>query len=335
MSKVGPTFPSVVVPSRTPVFHMQAHTTTVPGAAPLKTVLHRIEVPDEEGAQHNPSVCVVKSELRVVVRVLHGHKTTNYIARVSKGWELIEPTRVRIPVFDRRDLRQLTQAEDLRLFHWRDQLWAVAAVHDGRQPPTAIRQALLQFDETGSAVIEAHVQHSSRHEKNWMPFVDAGRLRLVYSTDPLIVSTVDAAHRAVPGAPLTHQSTGHVRGGSQLVPWWDGWLGIVHQVYKPPQHAPNYNPMLSDFWATPPSHPISGVARTVYIHRFAYFDRAMREVLLGKPWYWKVPGIEFCAGLTLWQDGLVASFGVADREAWLAEIAGDTVMRTFLEGRRP
>jgi hypothetical protein len=107
----------------------------------------------------------------------------------------------------------------------------------------------------------------------------------------------------------------------------------THQ--RSPQHAPNHNPMLSDCWATPPSHPISGVARTVYIHRFAYFDRAMREVLLGKPWYWKVPGIEFCAGLTLWQDGLVASFGVADREAWLAEIAGDTVMRTFLEGRRP
>jgi hypothetical protein len=328
-AKVGPTFPSVIAPARTSAFHMRAHESDAPHVDPLEAVLHRIEIPDETGAQHNPSVCTVSGDLRVVVRVLHGRHTTNYVARVSNDWELVEPAKVHVSGFGKGDLRWTTQAEDLRLFHWQDRLWAIAAVHDGGQPPTAIRQALLQFDESGAAVANTYVQLSSRHEKNWMPFVDKGRLRLVYSTDPLIVATVDTAYRAVPGAPLTHQSTGHIRGSSQLIPWWDGWLGIVHQVYRPPQHVPGHNRMLSDFWSAPLPHPVFGIARTIYIHRFAYFDGAMSRVMLGEPWYWKEPGIEFCAGLTWWKGGLVASFGVADKEAWLAEISGNTVMRTF------
>ena len=306
---------------------MQAHDTDVPQVSPLKTILHRIEVPDETGAQHNPSVCVMDNELRVVVRVLNDRNTTNYVASVSRDWSLREISRVDSSLFGQGNLRGFTQVEDLRLIHWQDHLWALAAVHDGR--PTAIRQALVEIDKTGTAIVAAHVQHSVRHEKNWMPFVDEGCLRLVYSTDPLIVSTIDGAYRAVPGAPLTHQSLGHVRGGSQLVPWYGGWLGIVHQVYRPLLVTPGHNRMLSDFWIAPSPSPVSGHAKVVYIHRFALFDRAFTEVALGAPWYWKIPGIEFCAGLAKWHDRLVAGFGVVDKEAWLAEIEDETVWATF------
>jgi hypothetical protein len=323
----GPTFPSITAASRTPAFHMWAHDTAVPQVAPLKAVAYRIEVPDETGAQHNPSVCVMGNELRAVVRVLHDGKTTNYAARVTDDWGLVDISQIDASLFGQGNLRGFTQVEDLRLIHWRDRLWAIAAVHDGR--PTAIRQALVEFDKTGTTIVAAHVQHSTRHEKNWMPFVDEDRLRLVYSTDPLIASTIDSAYRAVPGAPPTHQSTGHVRGGSQLVPWYGGWLGIVHQVYRPLQVAPGHNRMLSDFWIAPSPSPISGHAKVVYVHRFALFDRALTEVVLGAPWYWKTLGIEFCAGLTRWRDRLVAGFGVADKEAWLAEIADEVVWDTF------
>ena len=328
-SKGGPTFPSVIAPSKTAAFHMKAHAAPVPDVGPLDAELHRIEVPDETGAQHNPSVCTVDGELVVIVRVLYRHETINYAARVADDWELEEIVRVDARPFGRGDLKGYVQVEDMRIFHWRDRLWAIAAVHDGMRPPSAIRQALLELNRDGSEVLNAYVQHSTRHEKNWMPIVDGDTLRLVYSTEPLITMTINSAYRAVPGAPSTHQATGHVRGGSQLIPWGGGWLGIVHQVYKPPQDVPCHNRLLSDFWVAPAPHPISGDAKIVYIHRFALFDRKLEEVVYGKPWYWRTPGIEFCAGLTRWRDRLVASFGVADKEAWLAEIADEVVWDTF------
>ena len=222
----GPTFPCIVIPERTPEYHMRPHEKYLPPTQPLDATLHRIVVPGEHGAQHNPGICTVKGKLRVNVRVLHGHRTTNYTARVSKDWRLIEPARVTT------NLRNLHQVEDLRIFIWRGQPWAVAAVHDGAQPPTAIRQALLRFD--GAKIVEAHVQPSMRHEKNWMPAVSGDTLRLVYSIDPLVVTTIDAAGRAVPGGRHVKQTVGYVRGGSQLVYYRHGWLAIVHQVYRPP-----------------------------------------------------------------------------------------------------
>ena len=120
----GPVFPSF---SGTTGYHMLCET-TAPACTGLDGKFHRIAIPLDlkNGAQHNPTVWLAPDGLRVIIRVLHGMKTTNYAARVNDAWLLEEATVVRQAPYD-------AQIEDLRVFNRPDGLWAIAAVHDGRQ----------------------------------------------------------------------------------------------------------------------------------------------------------------------------------------------------------
>lgn len=319
----GPTFPSR---TKTADFHMLSHGGPVPTVKPLSAVLHRIDVPGSTGAQHNPCVFKLDDALFTTVRILHGMKTTNYIAEVGPDWKLRDPCLLTYDV-------PVGSIEDLRVFHWRKGLWAMAATHNGATPPTAIRQALLELrrGEERWSVAAAHVQPSSRHEKNWMPCPLDDWLKLVYSLDPLIVLDVSDTGQAFPSALTVPQSTGHIRGGSGVIPWGTTeWLAVVHQVHRPPRVEPNFNHLLGG-WAPAALDPVAGGAPVVYLHRFAKFDVGLTSVRLGTPFFFKQIGIEFCAGLVKQGAGVVASFGVADKEAWLAEITAETVEATFLK----
>ena len=326
----GPTFPSV---QKTSEWHRVVHEAGVPDVNPLESVLHPIAVdegPCIPGAQHNPSVFVVDGELHALVRVLHGRRTTNFVGRVSEDWTL--PTARRVNVVGVPPHETPAEIEDLRIFSWRGGLWAIAAAHDGHNPPYAIRQALLELSPDGAAIRGVHVQASARHEKNWMPAVLGDRLRLVYSVDPLVVLEMDG-YRVRPEAKSIPQTTGHLRGGSPLVPWQSGgqWLAIVHEVHRPRRTSANHNHLLTSFWPPVAPDPVAGLEPVVYLHRFAIFDAELTTVRFSPPWYFKHVGIEFCPGLVAHGGRLIASFGVADKQAWLAEIALETVAAFFHE----
>ncbi len=317
----GPTFPRT---TRTSPFHMLMHAGPMPAVEALEGRYHRIAVLEERGAQHNPTVWVTKSgELHAVVRVLHGHKTTNYVGRVDEAWNLIDAK----PVLSREPIGSI---EDLRVFLWGGELWAIAATHNGAAPPVAIRQALLELTDDGSEILRVHAQPSIRHEKNWMPCVEGERLRLVYSAEPLVVLAVEG-RRATPNAALVPQSTSHIRGGTQLVPWRDGYLALVHQVHRPPLVESGHNALLSSFWAPAIKDPVSGDAPVVYLHRFALFNQKLETVEFSDPFFFTKLGVEFASGLTWFEDQLVAAFGVADREAWIVEISTETVDMLLLK----
>lgn len=315
----GPTFPKL---TKTSPFHMLIHDGPVPKADALEGVYHRINVASIDGAQHNPTVWVDGAGvLRGVIRVLNGPKTTNYVGRIAEDFTLVDA----VKMTTREPAGSL---EDLRVFMWNGAPWAIAATHNGAVPPVAIRQALLELSEDASDVLRVHTQPAVRHEKNWMPCVEASTLRLVYSLDPLVVLDVEG-RRASPNAALIPQATSHLRGGTQLVAWEDGFLALIHQVHRPPRIDPGHNALLSSFWAPPIKDPVSGDAPVVYLHRFAKFNGALTSFVLSKAFYFRKPGIEFCAGLAHWGEGLVAAFGAADCEAWLVEIARATVDTMF------
>jgi hypothetical protein len=322
-------------PSHTAALHMLAHETAVPQCGPLDAELYQIGVYGIEGAQHNPSVFLLGENLYVNVRVLHENRSTNYIARVEDDWTLVEvktmhpkaSSVVRGPIRTPLSLN-FPKCEDLRVFSWRNKLWAIGCTHNGGLAPSWMRQALLELSSDGSEIVQVHIFQSDRNEKNWMPCVDGENLSLVYSTDPLISLHVEAPNK-IPTAQGIPQTLGYVRGGTQLVPFEGGWLALVHQVYKPPRVAPGYNPLLGG-WAPPARDAIAGDAPVVYLHQFAYFDKDLTSVELGEPFYFVRPGVEFCAGLVrLASQGFVASFGVADKEAWLALFNEKTVKDTF------
>ncbi len=309
-------------------WHMLPHTGRVPPIAPLAATYHRIQVPGEGGDQHNPSVFEHEGKLRVLVRILRSMRTTNYVADMAPDGALSNARRV--DVTDP-SLRPGTQVEDLRVFSWQGRLWAVAAVHMGGNPPPVIRQGLCEMTEAGAVIPKVHEQPSQRQEKNWMPLVEGDSLRFVYSTSPLLVTKLDPGSMFVnPPAREMPAVTGHVRGGTPLVPYKDGYLAVVHEVYRPKREPPNYNPLLG-FFAPMEKDPVAGDVPTIYVHRFVRFDRALSRAELSEPFYFRRIGTEFCAG-ALWRgDKLLLSFGSNENEAWIAYVDPMDIARLFGE----
>lgn len=283
-----------------------------------------VDLPDV-GAQHNPCVVALsESRLIVAVRSLKNRHTTNFMADVGEDWTLQKPVALKMKVRN--------ELEDLRLFYWRGELWGIGATY----AKDMVQQALVRI--SGVGIEEYYPLKSPRHEKNWMPCA-GDDLRLVYSTDPLVVLHATyggGTARVAPSVdPVPEEGGGgELRGGSQLVRVEHGWLSIVHKTYVLPvvataqAVASSWNPMLGG-WAPIPPPAVAAAPVAVYQHHFAFFDDALERVMLSKPFHFNHVGIEFCSGLTRWKDKLVASYGVTDNEAWLIEFTEDEVGRMF------
>jgi len=299
------------VPVQTPKWHMLAHEANPQPADVLpaagKTRLH---VEGDQGHQHNPTVFLYRGELWAIVRSLHGAESRNFLGRIEGG-ALVKPRLIEPNPFATR-IGGAAYLEDLRAFEWQGGIWAVAAAHNGGNPPTTISQAILSIAEDGE-LKETHLQASTRHEKNWMPLLDGDKLKVVYTAQPLEVLDVHAGNRRVSVADVP-QAMGHLRGSTQAVPFADGYLAVVHEVYKPKAAGGGYINGLGFFEQG--SHPTG----PFYVHRFAWMDKDGKSIRFGKPFVFHGSGIEFAAGLCVVDGKLLLSYGIENREAWIATV---------------
>lgn len=193
--------------------------------------------------------------------------------------------------------------EDVRLNSVDGELIASATIRNwaGRDGTCRIGVGKLErFDRIRD--LRCHDTISGRHEKNWMPIT--GRREWLYHcshegrTCLVREDGDDWTVTAHAEAPLVARG---FRGGSQLVehPWAPGlWWAIVHEV------------------------AVSN-GRRVYEHRFVTFEEHedWKIVRVSPAFAFRESrSIEFCAGLAVNGDELVASFGVRDAEAWLVRM---------------
>jgi hypothetical protein len=233
------------------------------------------------------------------------HHTRNFLIHLSDrlgiagAAEILPPRDEPEPAF-----RPVQGFEDMRLFNWNGALWCTANVRE-LSPAGRCQQVLGRIDESAG---RSHMltdwrvlrpEAGPQHEKNWMPFVEDGALRLLYLCDPTTVLDENAAvlrrsPAAVDGA--------HFQGGSQLVPMQGGWLAAIHEVT----------------WRN---------ERRFYQHRFIWFDTAHTLKAVSRRFILRQNGIEFVAGMAWHPDGkrLVLSYGVGDSSAWLATVNAEDV----------
>jgi len=263
------------------------------------------------GMAHNPSVTVHDGRLLAVVRVLFlSQRTThNITGHIDDGWRFGNQRLSVDLTGGPRNHNAMTRGyEDWRLISWKSRLFASATTCDRVPGDPRPKIAVLDLDNNCN-VVRARVQPSGRHEKNWMPVVDGEDLRFVYSAEPrIILDFSEATGLVVPSACDVDLQSSIIRGGSQLVPYEDGYLAVVHEV-----HHERAQP--------------HGNGRYVYYHRLARFDRGLHVLRMSEPFYFRGLGIEFCAGLAEWKEHFVLSFGIEDREAYLAVVHRDVVQR--------
>lgn len=251
-----------------------------------------------EDRKTNPSICGDDVLLREVNYTLDWEvppdwrpDTTNHLGRLrGRTVENLNP----LEDNHRSNLIMVNGLEDGRLIRWNGRLLGLFSAHyhsGGRS--VVVRNTMTLMDlET----FEYRTFPTGKIEKNWMPFIQDGHLRVVYSVSPLVV--LDLSERLPETVKEGPGLDTFWSGSSQFVPYQDGWLGVVHR------HGKTVKPS-----------GYSGCRD--YIHAFIHMDSNF-NLDLSPPFRFFGEGVEFCAGLKVDQDELCLSFGVHDKEGYLA-----------------
>jgi predicted GH43/DUF377 family glycosyl hydrolase/tetratricopeptide (TPR) repeat protein len=276
-----------------------------------------IEIPVPEGwSRYNPSVAAGPDGLAMIVRsgnytmtprleyAVHGAdsvvRTTNYLVALDTDLALHDVHRIDDAAF-RPEPPPFPVAgfEDCRLVWHRGGWWASATTRD-RGPSGICQIALLRLEDATVREMRLLSDGVSRHEKNWMPVAgDAETLRFVYAPSPTVLLRYDDATGTV-ASELTREAppiARHFSGGTQLIPIEGGHLALIHDGVR-----------FEEGWR-------------VYVHRWVWFDPDWRLARVSAPFIFQERGVEFAAGLAQHGDDLVISYGVWDREAWLATVS--------------
>jgi len=288
-----------------------------------RTERSQIELPVPGGwSCFNPSIATGPDGLRMIVRSSNYRmapqlrytvldtggiiRTTNYLVDLSPDLQILT-----VEAIDDHALRPdpppfpVSGFEDARLFRHRDAWWFSATVRD-RHPLGICQIALVRLKGTQPQDMHLLSDAGDGHEKNWMPAPqdDDNLLRFVYRCDPTVILRFDDAVNGVtpevrhPGPVIAR----HFSGGSQAIPVDGGRLAIVHEAV--------------DFED----------GGRVYTHRWIWFDPAWCLARLSSPFIFHDRGVEYAAGLVRREDDLVVSYGIGDREAWLATMPLEEVL---------
>jgi predicted GH43/DUF377 family glycosyl hydrolase len=241
---------------------------------------------------------------RYVIPPADGDKirTINVLATLDADLAVVSQSAIPQPSYPTSDY-PVHGFEDCRLNSVDGELVVSATVRNwaGRDGTCRIATAtLLPYARRMIDAAMIDEPHKGRHEKNWMPIT--GTPNFLYACwDEGRVATVrrDGWHWLVEHHAESPAIARGWRGGSQLVDIGDGrWLALVHEV-------------------------ADDTGGRIYEHRFVLFNEDDWRIVGWSPAFSfrELRTIEFAAGLARRGDQLVASFGVRDAEAWMAEMS--------------
>jgi tetratricopeptide (TPR) repeat protein len=300
-------------------------------------------VAEEHWTAMNPSICVHRGELKALVRTVNYRMDDDgrYLIRATDGTaNATNPINTRnwlVPLD--RELHSITQIEltprepiacaypfvvgfeDARIFDHDNNLYIAATVRqrcaDGLAEQTLARigapaggaGTLGGYAELGLDDIRPMLRAPRLYEKNWMPIAGDG-IRFMYRPGHV----VDDHGQDLVNHGTTRLRTDSFSGGSQLVHYRDGWLGLIHEA-----HVFTDKP-----W------------QRYYSHRFVWYQDSFCLGKVSRPFFFRDKVIEFAAGLAFapqTQD-LIISFGFKDCEAWLARVPAEQVWSFVCRGQQ-
>lgn len=139
-------------------------------------------------------------------------------------------------------------------------------------------------------------------EKNWMPWLIEDELYFIYSSDPLIVLHYDRQRNSLKDvSDKPEKLLSKCRGGSNMIPFGDNFLGIVHTKN------------VAD-------------GKLIYRHRAVVASRDFTALKVSHDFSFEGENIEFCAGLAIKNENVYFSYGVFDEAAVILRMPLDKAM---------
>ncbi|WJZ48256.1 beta-mannosyltransferase [Synechococcus phage DSL-LC02] len=245
-------------------------------------------------------------------------RTWNYYLELNDNYEIERYCRVDTSSFPNKELWEFIGLEDARIFRWNGKLYLSGVRRDEDKIGTG-RMELCEIVVTGDRVkqisqlrIQPPLDPNSYCEKNWMPILDKPYHYIKWSnpTELVKIDLVDGSSEQI-FTDDPKEMNGYPRGGSQLVPWKDGYVAITHEV---------------DLFKSE-----VGRKDAVYYHRVMYWDKNFRLQKFSKRFSIMGGHVEFCVGLAIHNGNMLMTFGFQDNAAYLLKF-DESVLEEFLNG---
>lgn len=245
-------------------------------------------------------------------------RTWNYICELDEQLKIKSYHRIDTSSFPDQELWEFVGLEDGRIVRWNGKLY-LSGVRRDTTPNGQGRMELCEIELNQNFVkqisqfrIPTPIDKDSYCEKNWMPIIDMPYHYVKWTNGTEIVKvdteTESCVQLYVSG--WRDLGCGDLRGGSQVIPFGDYRICLVHETFLYRSDA--------------------GRKDGFYNHRFVVWDKNWNIVKLSKQFYFMGGNVEFCCGMMTLNNDFYITFGFQDNAAYLLKVS-QNVIGEFLD----
>lgn len=233
--------------------------------------------------------------------------TTNYICKLNEDLDIEFYSKIDTSKLDVEPLWEFVGLEDCRLIKWNEKLYICGVRRDtttngeGRMELSEIQIKDKCAREISRVRIPAPGENNSYCEKNWMPIIDKP-YHFVKWTNPteVVKFNIDTCTTDQIYLGQYNQMPADLRGGSQVIPYKDGYLTLNHETYL-------YNSE-------------AGRKDGTYRHRFTYWDKNWNVIKFSENFHFLGAKIEFSCGIAKYKNDFIITFGFQDNAAYALKV---------------
>ena len=246
-------------------------------------------------------------------------RTWNYLCELDENMRIKKYHKIDTSDFPDKELWEFVGLEDCRIVRWDNNLYVSGVRRDldtkgtGRMEICEIQFVNNEVKQISQFRIPTPVDKDSYCEKNWMPITDMP-FHYVKWTNGTEVVRVNPETKTCERVCLKNWKDfgcGDLRGGSQVIPFGDYRMCIVHETFL-------YNSE-------------AGKKDGTYRHRFVVWDEDWNIVKISPQFSFMEAKIEFCCGITPYQDDYLITFGYQDNAAYLLRVPQKFVKEFIFE----
>ena len=240
-------------------------------------------------------------------------RTWNYLCELDENMRIQKYFKIDTTDFPDQELWEFVGLEDCCIVRWENKLYLSGVRRDldtkgtGRMEICEIQFVNNEVKQISQFRIPTPVDKNSYCEKNWMPITDLP-YHYVKWTNGTEVVRIDPETQTCEQICLKNWrdlNCADLRGGSQLIPFGEYRMCIVHETFL-------YNSE-------------AGRKDGTYRHRFVIWDKDWNIVKISPQFSFMGAKIEFCCGLTPYQDDYLMTFGFQDNASYLLRVPKETV----------
>lgn len=239
-------------------------------------------------------------------------RTTNFICELNENLDISYWSKVDTSSFDQNPQWEFVGLEDARLIKWDKKFYLTGVRRDldtigtGRMELSELEITEDSVKEVSRFRIPGPPPDNEYCNKNWMPILDKPFHYVKWTNETQIVRVVPEENRTETIVLKNWvQAPKDLRGGSQVIPYKDGYLTINHET---------------DLFKSE-----AGRKNATYRHRFTYWDKDWNIQKFSPTFSFLEGQIEFCCGMAKYQDDYLITFGFQDNAAYILKVPGHLI----------